>query len=258
MTTPRIYLPQFLQKGDSCILRGSNLKYVKSVLRMKAGERIFLFDGRGHQCEGVLKRYTDEGALITIVEKQGIHANPVGIHLFQSLPKAGMMDFIVEKATELGVERITPFAAVRSVGKVPQEKIPAKCLRWQKIAQEAARKCGRANIPEVAGIISFDDVLTAPVEDDMKLIFWEEEKTVTLKQIFRQAKTKEAKAFSVIIGPEGGFTAEEVDLAVKHGFTSVSLGNQVLKVDTAVMAALTVIQYEKGIFSGAGEGGKQP
>jgi 16S rRNA (uracil1498-N3)-methyltransferase len=90
----------------------------------------------------------------------------------------------------------------------------------------------------------------------MKLIFWEEEKKTTVKQIFREEKARQAKTFSVIVGPEGGFTEEEVARAVERGFTSVSLSSQILKVDTAVMAALTVIQYERGIFSGVNEGGQ--
>jgi 16S rRNA (uracil1498-N3)-methyltransferase len=214
LTTPRIYLPDPLQKGDLCVLTGDNLKYVKSVLRMKAGEQLFLFNGRGNQCEGILKRYTAEGAAIKIIDKRGIDANPVCIHLYQSLTKAAVMDFIIEKATELGVERITPFASVRSVVKVPVEKIPAKCARWQKITREAARKCGRANIPDIPGIFSFEDVLKAPLEDDVKLIFWEEETALTVKQLFRQDQARRAKSFSVIIGPEGGFTAQEVARAV--------------------------------------------
>lgn len=255
MTTPRIYLPYFPQTGDLCVLSGDNLKYVKSVLRMKPEERLFLFDGRGHQCEGILKRYTAEGAIVDIIDTATIAANLVVIHLYQSLAKAGVMDFIIGKAAELGVERITPFASERSVAKVPADKAPAKCARWQKIAREAARKCGRPNIPDIAGIISFDDVLKTPPKDDVRLIFWEEEKETTVRELFRQKKTAEAKTFSLVIGPEGGFTAREVAHAIEKGFTSVSLGRQVLKVDTAVMAALTVIQYEKGIFSGVAGGG---
>jgi len=255
LTTPRIYLPDFLQKGDVCVLQGDNLKYVKSILRMKPGERLFLYDGRGRQCEGILKRYTDEGAAVSIIDTAVIAANPVGIHLYQSLAKAGVMDFIVEKATELGVERIIPFASERSVAKVPADKIPAKCARWQKIAQEAARKCGRPDIPDIAGILSFDDILKAPLEEGIRLIFWEEEKETTLKEILQEKEAALVKTFTLIIGPEGGFTEQEVARAAEKGFTSVSLGHQILKVDTAVMAALTILQYEKGIFSSAENGG---
>jgi 16S rRNA (uracil1498-N3)-methyltransferase len=223
---------------------------------MKAGERLLLFDGRGHEYEGVIERYIREGAVVKLTETNRIHQNPVAITLFQSLTKADAMDFIMEKATELGVERIVPFSSIRSVVKVPKEKIPAKCARWQKIAREAARKCGRPRIPEVAGIETFDDILRMPRKEGLNLIFWEEEKTTAVKQIFRQEKALQAVTFSVIIGPEGGFAAEEVARAVEQGFTSVSFGRQILKVDTAVMAVLTVIQYERGIFGDVADGGQ--
>ncbi|MBN1382985.1 MAG: 16S rRNA (uracil(1498)-N(3))-methyltransferase [Deltaproteobacteria bacterium] len=255
MTTPRLYLPQFLQKDTTCMLNGADLKYLKSVLRMKVGERVFLFDGRGHESTGIIKHYTSHGATVKIIETNSMQPDAIEITLFQSLAKAGVMDFIIEKATELGVARIVPFVSVRSVAKIPKDKISAKCVRWQKIAREAARKCGRADIPEIEGILTLDESLNIPSKDDIKLIFWEEEKKTTVKQIFRDKKVRQAKAFSIIIGPEGGFTVEEVACAREKGFVPVSLGDRVLKVDTALMSALTVIQYEKGIFSGDPEGG---
>lgn len=223
---------------------------------MKVGERLFLFDGQGHESAGIIKDYTAEGVTIKIIETNSIQPNTIEINLFQSLAKSGIMDFIIEKATELGVERIIPFASIRSVAKIPKDKIPAKCARWQKVALEAARKCGRANVPKIEDILTFDNVLNTPHEDEVKLIFWEEEKQTTVKQIFRDEKVRRARAFSIIIGPEGGLTADEVARASEKGFIPVSLGSQVLKVDTALMSALTVIQYERGIFSGNEEGGQ--
>jgi 16S rRNA (uracil1498-N3)-methyltransferase len=166
----------------------------------------------------------------------------------QSLPKANKMDFIVHKATELGTCKIVPFLSSRSIPKLSPEKTRVKVSRWRNIAVQAARQCSGASIPEIGEIIHFEEAVSQPGPESMKLIFWEEETQKGIKEALCDARYNGVKDISVIVGPEGGFTREEVARATEKGFISVTLGKQVLKVDTAVLTILSIIQYEKGMF----------
>jgi 16S rRNA (uracil1498-N3)-methyltransferase len=166
------------------------------------------------------------------------------------------MDFIIRKATELGAHRIIPFRSARSVPQLTADKSRARVSRWRTIATEAARQCGRADIPEVNDVLSFEEMLASAEGGTLKIIFWEEESERGIKKLLRDNRYEGEKDIAVMIGPEGGFSKEEVDSAVKRGFISVSLGRNVLKVETAAVTILSIIQYELGIFGGEPEGGK--
>jgi 16S rRNA (uracil1498-N3)-methyltransferase len=257
LTTPRIYVPRGVKEGNRLELGRQNLRYVKSVLRMTKGDRLTLFDGTGWEYEAVIKQIATEGILVEVIKKGSFHDDKeICITLMQSLPKANKMDFIVQKATELGADRIISFLSVRSVPKLSSEKASSRITRWQNIAVEAARQCGRSDIPEVHGILSFEEVISWQGHETLKMIFWEEEFGRGVRQVLCDKRYNETKDISVVVGPEGGFTKEEVARAVEKGFTSISLGRQVLKVETAVLTILSIIQYEKGIFGGIVKEGK--
>jgi 16S rRNA (uracil1498-N3)-methyltransferase len=159
------------------------------------------------------------------------------------------MDIIVRSAAELGADVIIPFAAVRSVSRVTSDKIPLKVARWQKIAQEAARCCRSAQITEVLPVVSFDVMLARGDVQALKIIFWEEEEHTSIKDILTAPAWSTTRNIFIVVGPEGGFSREEIARAKEAGFISVSLGKQILKVETAALAIIAIIQYEKGIFS---------
>ena len=248
MTVPRIYFSGNIRKSAHCKLGGESLRYVKSVLRMRMGDHLILFDGTGWEYETVIRHFFADGVSVEILKKDRIPDKGVKITLFQSLPKANKMDFIIQKATELGVDRIVPFESARSIPQLTMDKARLKMTRWLTIATEAARKCGRSDIPEIKGILSFDEMLIEGDREELKIIFWEEESERGIKQVLRNEKYGGVKDISVIIGPEGGFSKEEVDRAVEKGFLSVSLGKNILKVETAALTIVSIIQYEKGIF----------
>ncbi len=248
MTVPRIYFPRNMEKGDLSKLGGENLRYVKSVLRMKKGDHLILFDGTGWEYETVIKQIIADGISVEVLKKDRMPDKVVNITIYQALPKANKMDFIIQKATELGADRIVPFQSARSVPRLTADKARFKIARWRNIATEAARQCGRADIPEVEGILSYEDVIACPERENLKIIFWEEESARGIKQVLRDEKYNGVKDIVVIIGPEGGFSKKEVDSAVDKGFISVSLGRNILKVETAALTILSIIQYEKGIF----------
>jgi 16S rRNA (uracil1498-N3)-methyltransferase len=243
-------------KDELCELGGENLRYVKSILRMKKGDHLILFDGAGWEYETVIKNFSAHGINVEILRKNRIQNDAPRITLFQALPKTNKMDSIIPKATELGVHRIIPFRSARSVPQLTADKARAKVTRWRSIATEAARQCGRADIPEVNDFLSFEEMLAFAGGGALKIIFWEEESERGIKKILRDNRYEGARDVSVIVGPEGGFSKEEVDTAVRSGFISVSLGKNILKVETAAVAILYIIQYELGIFGGEPERGK--
>lgn len=256
MTVPRIYFPGIIGKGELCDLGGENLRYVKSVLRMKKGDHLILFDGAGWEYETVIKNFSAHGINVEVLRKDRIQDEAPRITVLQALPKANKMDFIIRKATELGAHRIIPFRSARSVPQLTADKALARVSRWRSIATEAARQCGRADIPEVNDVLSFEEMLASAEEGALKIIFWEEESERGIKKLLRDNRYEGEKDINVMIGPEGGFSKEEVESAVKRGFISVSLGRNVLKVETAAVTILAIIQYELGIFGGDPEGGK--
>jgi 16S rRNA (uracil1498-N3)-methyltransferase len=260
LTIARIFFPRKMAAGDRCTLAGEDRQYVATVLRMRNNERLLLFDGDGCEYEAVIRGQDQERVQLEIVRKTTVRQNALQITLAQSLPKAKKMDFIIEKACELGATRIVPFFSSRSVPHLTPDKTAAKQIRWQKIAREAARKSHSTGIPEVSDVMNWENMLrlaeNSGGERAEKIIFWEEETRINLKQVLRDDKSEPSRNFFLIVGPEGGFAREEIELAERMGFTSVSLGRQILKVETAALAILAIIQYERGIFaSGAQEEG---
>ncbi|OPY14938.1 MAG: Ribosomal RNA small subunit methyltransferase E [Syntrophus sp. PtaB.Bin075] len=246
MTIPRLHYPGVLTVGDRCFLSEEHLHYVRSVQRMKPGSRLSLFDGRGQEYTAVIVDISAERALAEIIDRKSAPERPGRITLIQALPKGQKMDFIVQKATELGVDEILPFSSERSIPRLPPEKARLKTERWRKIAGEAARQCRRSDVPNIPEIQSFAGILEAADADSLKMIFWEEESRQGLKDLLK--KFSGTRIFSILVGPEGGLTSEEVEAATAAGFVSVSLGKQILKLETAAVAILAIVQYEVGLF----------
>ncbi|MHB9098837.1 MAG: 16S rRNA (uracil(1498)-N(3))-methyltransferase [Syntrophales bacterium] len=253
MTIPRIYLPQPLDTGDTCAVTAEQARYLGSVLRMRAGEPILVFNGTPWEYEAVV-RQAAEGMAIEITGRRAMPSDGIEVTLCQAIPKAEKMDGIIRHATELGVGRIIPFLAERSVPRWPAAKWPQKRERWQKIALEAARQSGRIDIPEIGGIASFAEMLDSARSGEMKLIPWEEESGLGIREILRDPRYDGMKSFHLVIGPEGGFGKEEIDRARGAGFLSVSLGRRVLRVETAALAVLAILQYERGGLGGTDTG----
>lgn len=252
MTIPRIFLPHEMKPGSLCDLREEDQTYIKSVLRLKKNDHLVVFDGQGHEYQAMIRQIKSNHTVVEILKKYRPQDRPVHITLSQALPKAGKMDFIIQKATELGVDRIVPFQSARSVSRPMDDKKRQKESRWRKIAVEAARQCGRADVPVISPCVDFPEMINSESSRGLRIIFWEEETRSGLKEVLRNDPTELLKELFVVVGPEGGFLKEEIDQAKKAGFRSVSLGRQILRVETAVLAILTVIQYERGVLGDLG------
>ncbi len=254
MRLPRLYLPHPIETGDVCIATAEQARYLKTVLRMRVGESLRVFTGTGWEYDAVI-RQAAEGLALEINDRRAVMADTIEITLCQAIPKTDKMEAIIRHATELGVGRIIPFLAERSIPRWPAEKSPQKRERWQKIAVEASRQCGRTDIPEIGGIVSLAEVLHSTHPEWLNLICWEEESAKGIREVLRDPKNERTRGFLLVVGPEGGFDKKEIDQALHAGFLSVSMGKRVLRVDTAAVAAIAILQYEKGTLGGPAGGG---
>jgi 16S rRNA (uracil1498-N3)-methyltransferase len=152
------------------------------------------------------------------------------------------MDLIVQKATELGISSIIPFLSDRSVPLLDAERSLRKRMRWQKVAAEATKQCGRTIVPQVDAIIPFRGLLNRWDENSLKIMLWEDEKNSTLKDLLKthQPSTRVV----ILVGPEGGFSGQEVAMAREAGFHTVSLGKYILRTETVGMSLLSIVHYE--------------
>jgi len=248
VTTPRIYLPGDMQAGSRYKLTDEDRKYLRTVLRLAGGDPILIFNGSGLEAEGLIDEPAEKDLFVKIMRTWPASAETTAIALAQSLPKSDKMDFILQKATELGTGRIIPFVSQRSVPRLSREKASARQGRWQKIAIEAARQCRRSHIPAVSPVLSFTEMLAQAPEDALRIILWEEETGTGIKSLFFPEHIKSVKSCFAVVGPEGGFTVDEITMAKERGFIPVSLGRHVLRTETASLAVLTIIQYELNAF----------
>jgi 16S rRNA (uracil1498-N3)-methyltransferase len=248
LTIPRIYSPDSLENKTTCELGQDNLKYLKQVMRLNIGDRINIFDGFGREFEAIIRNFSAKTVLIELGEIIPAAGKEIKITLAQAIPKAKKMDVIVKSASELGADVIIPFDAARSVSRIADEKGSLKVSRWQKIALEAARASHSSHVTKLSDVASFTDMLLAASGSALKLIFWEEESQKTIKDVLTDKSLSDSKDFFIVVGPEGGFSKDEISKTKEAGFISVTLGRQILKVETAAAAIISIIQYEKGIF----------
>ncbi len=236
---------QTSQVGEHEILiDGTDVNHIKNVLRMKPGEEISVNDGSGKTYQCRINRYSEGKAVLDIQSATETDTElPSRICLFQGLPKGDKMEWIIQKAVELGAWSIIPFRAKRSVVKLDEKKAAKRQARWQAIAKGAAEQSGRGVIPEVAQVMTFQDALRAAGDLDVLLIPYELEKGMeeTSRTISR---IRAGQSVGIFIGPEGGFEQEEVERAREAGAVPISLGKRILRTETAGVAVLSVLMYQ--------------
>jgi len=248
LTIPRIYNPGELGDKISTELGKEYVAYIIDVLRLRNGDELTLFDGTGHEYRTIIRDCDSRTVYLDIIGKEKIQLPATHITLAQSLPKGSKMDFIVQKSTELGTSRIIPFISSRSIPRLKGAKAEGKAERWRKIAVEASRQSGRGDVPVVDEIVPFDRMLSMPDANSLRILLWEAEPKLGIKEILTDERYSGADSFFIVIGPEGGFSWEEIEKARQSGFTSVSLGKLIMRTETAPLAILSILQYEKGVF----------
>jgi 16S rRNA (uracil1498-N3)-methyltransferase len=235
--------------GQTGIVVGTDARHIRTVLRMKPGDTLVVFDGVGNDYEAEIKTVSPDEARVSPVKRiHTVMESPVKITIAQAMLKGKKMDVLARQITELGITRWAPFFSERSIPVPARAKVPARLERWRTIIIESMKQCQRSWLTELGDIVSFDEVLEMGRTDDVKLIFWEEE-TRTLPDILGPVPDSCERVF-VIIGPEGGFSEVEIKKAVSLGYQSVSLGQRILKAETAALSVCTLMQYIYGDMGG--------
>jgi 16S rRNA (uracil1498-N3)-methyltransferase len=201
-----------------------------------------VFDDSGWEHDALIDSLTPlQGELKILRSYETKRESVLPITLAVGLTKGEKIDFVVEKATELGVQKIIPFASNYAVPKLDPEKITKRTARWQKIAVSAAKQCGRARVPEILPLCDYSWLVSRPWPQSLKLIFWEQESDQSLHQVYENYH--EAKAVLIVVGPEGGFTVDEAEAARSQGFAPVQIGKRILRAETAAIVALALVQF---------------
>ena len=223
-------------------LSGEYHHKIKSVLRMKPGEELEIVDGKGNIYQTKIELVEKEKTLLKILDHREIPKPSVPVTLIQAIAKGKRFDLVLQKATELGVSKIVPLITKRTISR-PDGKESKKTERWREIVRHAVEQCGQAWMPEVCEPVIFESLNALLPKSEMRVLFYEEEKTKRLRDIWPKNSPKEVQ---ILIGPEGGFETSEIELASSMNFQSVSLGALILRSDTAPLVALSLVQFLAG------------
>lgn len=236
--------PRFFTENisDSCAVLGEeDSKHVTRVLRMRAGDIAVICDGRGTDYLAKLQSSAGE-CVFDIIERSPNEAEPsVSLRLFQAMPKGDKMDFIVQKAVECGACEVVPFISRRCVSRPDEKQLAKKAERWQRIAYEAAKQCGRGVVPKVLGTVQISEIPSMRREGGTAILFYECAETPLSKAVSGFARN-----IDIVIGSEGGFAPDEAEALAAAGFVPVSLGKRILRCETAPIAAVSVLMNLTG------------
>ena len=229
---PRFFTPPI--KGDQAVISGEDAAHITRSLRLKPGEEITLCDGSGSDYKGIITAVGDE-VLVEIREKYPSDTEPSArITLYQALPKGDKMEWIIQKAVELGVYRVVPVLTSRCVSRPDGKSMSRKVERYNKIAAEAAKQSGRGILPEVAGLMSLEEA--AKAVSGKGIVFYEKGGA----QLGELVKPGD-KELGVFVGSEGGFSEEEIRLLERYGIRPATLGKRILRCETAPICGLSVM-----------------
>ena len=245
----RFFVKEIVAKDGFCVITGSEARHIAKALRMGRGDRIILLDGQGARYQSIIESVSPQGVRVKLESSlPNPSPSPVQITLCQALLKTRAMDLVIEKTSELGVHSIHPFASERTVVRLDDQKSRDRVRRWREISHSATTQSDGKKPAEIGLPLSFADLTTKyRKKSALKVILWEDEEAKGLKGLLRESSPL-TEAIG-IVGPEGGFTREEIRMARETGFTSVSLGQRVLRAETAAITMTAIIQYEWGDLS---------
>lgn len=224
-------------------IAGDDARHIARSLRMAVGDEITVSDGECSEYLCRLTRIRDEECECEIIEKlESSSESPIFITLCMAYPKGDKLETVIQKSVELGASRIIPFESSRCIKRPKAEKQEKQTARLQRIAEEAAKQCGRSRLPEVTSPTSYRNMMNEAQKSDMVLFCYENERATTIKEALKSSAVP--KSIAIIIGSEGGFSPEEASFASEAGFKSVTLGKRILRCETAPDYALTAISYE--------------
>ena len=237
-------------QDEKIIITGKDVNHIKNVLRKNLEDTLQICDaqsGENFLCE--IEEMSNEKIICKIIENLENESEPnTYIHIYQGLPKADKMELIIQKSVELGVSEITPTNMLRCIVKLDSKDARKKVERWQKISEVAAKQSGRDIIPKINSICNFNEIINQCKEYDAILLAYECEKDNKLKNEIEKIKKlqskKERLRIAIIIGPEGGISAEEIEIAKQNRIKIITLGNRILRTETVALNILSILMYE--------------
>jgi 16S rRNA (uracil1498-N3)-methyltransferase len=240
----RLFYKGLLQ--DTIEITGADAHHLMHVMRARPGQEIIVVDDENQVARMEMTAFCETAVTLTLRERLAADTeSPIQLVLAQCLLKADKMDFVVQKAVELGAVGVVPVRSQNCVVRYDAKKAAGRRDRWQKIADEAAKQCGRTALLSVEPVTDIADFLQqeAAAADTELIFFYENEQDQTVKDYLSQVT---AKRIVLLVGPEGGFSLDEAKAVAEAGGHSVTLGPRILRAETAALAALAVAQYAKG------------
>jgi len=241
----RFFVEADQMHSDTIVLTGENAQHAK-VLRLKEGEQVLVCDGAGFECVCIVDGYDNREVRLRVLERCAATSEAkVHVSIYMGFPKSDKLEHVIQKATELGADEIIAFPAARSVSRPDDKSLKKKLERWQKIAASAAEQSGRGKIPQVLVLDSFSAALERAAGADKALMFYENERATTLRMALESG---DFKTVSLLTGPEGGLETREVQQALDAGLQVCTLGQRILRCETAPLCALSAVMYASGEF----------
>lgn len=257
----RFFLSPEQCQSDSLTLAGGQAHHALHVLRLRLDDQVLVLDGAGHELLAAVRQLGRDTLTLEVLSRRARAPAPFQISLLQAFPKGRLLEDIIQKATELGVHRIVPLLTERAVPHLDLHHCEAKLDKWRQTALEAVKQCGQAWLPTVEAPVSFRDYLRRGERFDLSLIAALQPGTLHPRECFRQFRAehhRSPRTIALWIGPEGDFTPAEVAGALALGASPITLGPLVLRVETAAIAGLAILNYETQDRQGdpaAGPGG---
>ncbi len=241
MRTIRIFTENVLEVGRSAELEQAPSHHLTKVLRLKPGHKVEIFNGDGYDYNAAIDHIGNKRVVVTVLNRQpGLTALAPWFHIGQVISKGDRMDYMIQKATELGVTRITPLFSERCDVRLDEQRQAKRVYHWRQIAIHASEQCGRSDVPEITPVRS--------------LPHWIEQRDEPCLLMLHSLNPQPLEAspppesVAILVGPEGGLTDAEISLAQNNGFSTLTLGRRILRTETAPVAALSVLQWLWGDF----------
>lgn len=244
MRIPRLYTPQVFIQGEELSVTGQTAHHIANVLRVRSGAPVSVFDGKGCEHRAIVKAIKRSEIILEIAEAvEPRQESSLDITLLQGIARNDRMDFILQKAVELGVKAIQPLWMQRSQARLKGNRLEKRCKHWQGVISNACEQCGRATLPQLGTAMNYSDWMTSKHSSGLHFLLQPDSDTGL------GALQPPVGEIHVLAGPEGGLNAEEQLLAKSAGFLGIRLGPRILRTETAALAALAGMQTLWGDFN---------
>ena len=241
MRLTRVYVEETLNAGRPCVVSGPAANHIMRVLRLRDGDALTLFDGRGGEYGGRINGFRKDSVQVDVQEHRPLEReSSLELSLIQGISRGERMDWVMQKATELGVQRILPVFTERSMVKLDERQSERKVGHWRSIVVAACEQCGRNRVPDIAAPGSVFDALRAAGATEATRILLSPTASLRVHELPNPSKV------TLLIGPEGGLAENESEAAIRFGFTPMQLGPRILRTESAAIAALAALQQRFG------------